>query len=210
MRVSFLVDGFNLYHSLVIASNGADGPCVKWLDLDSLCRSFLYTISREAVSHGIYYFSALAHHREAISPGAVERHEAYLTALEATGVQVRLGNFKEKPGGCLHCGIRFVRHEEKETDVAMAAKLLELFATGACDTAVFLTGDTDIIPAIQTARHLWPQRRVVVGFPYRRRNKHLAGEVSASFKIGLEHYRKHQLPDPVVGPNGPIAKPPSW
>lgn len=210
-RVCFLIDGFNLYHSLCSASKPEGSPCLKWLDLVGMCNTLTTsTFPPPTIITGIHYFSALAHHRESENPGTVERHQAYIAALEATGVLVRLGNFKEKPGGCLTCGARFMRHEEKETDVAMAAKLLELFATDACDAAVFITGDTDIIPAIQTARQLWPEKVVRVGFPYRRRNKHLASAVTSSFKIGLEHYQQHQLPDLVEGPLGPIAKPATW
>jgi hypothetical protein len=56
-------------------------------------------------------------------------------------------------------------HEEKETDVAIACKLLELLCQGRCDTAVLMTGDTDIAPAIRTAKLLYPTADIAVAFP---------------------------------------------
>ena len=39
-RVTFLVDGFNLYHSLEEASLAMGGVGTKWLDLNALCETF--------------------------------------------------------------------------------------------------------------------------------------------------------------------------
>jgi hypothetical protein len=64
-------------------------------------------------------------------------------------------------------------HEEKETDVAIACKLLELLCQGRCDTAVLMTGDTDIAPAIRTAKLLYPTADIAVAFPFKRHNRDL-------------------------------------
>jgi hypothetical protein len=40
-RVTFLVDGFNLYHSLLEASHDLGGDSTRWLDLRSLLSSYL-------------------------------------------------------------------------------------------------------------------------------------------------------------------------
>lgn len=39
-QVAFLVDGFNLYHS-VLRLMWDTGVCTKWLDIYSLCKSYL-------------------------------------------------------------------------------------------------------------------------------------------------------------------------
>ena len=38
-RTTFLVDGFNLYHSLRTASEELGGASTKWLDLHVICQT---------------------------------------------------------------------------------------------------------------------------------------------------------------------------
>jgi hypothetical protein len=47
-RVCFLVDGFNVYHSIIEAMKAAPPPAasMKWLDFLAFCRSFLPSIGR--------------------------------------------------------------------------------------------------------------------------------------------------------------------
>jgi len=159
----------------------------------------------------IFYFSALAAHLEAVKPHVTQRHRLYVRAIESTGVIAEMSRFKAKEIRCPFCGKMNIRHEEKETDVAIAAKLFEIFATDACDTAVLVTGDTDVAPAVRTAARLFPGKRVCFAFPYQRKNKELAQLVKTCFHLRKEAYAKHQLPDPVVLPDGTsLAKPPAW
>jgi hypothetical protein len=104
-----------------------------------------------------------------------------------------------------------VKHEEKETDVAISVKLIELFLLDRCDTAVLVSGDTDIAPAVRAARSLYPSKSICFLFPYRRKNNELDKLSHASFHIKKERYLKHQSPDPFILPNGqPISKPAKW
>ncbi len=47
-RVSFFVDGFNLYHSIRAAEKLLAENQLKWLDLKALCRSFLPLMGHQA------------------------------------------------------------------------------------------------------------------------------------------------------------------
>jgi uncharacterized LabA/DUF88 family protein len=154
-RTTFLVDGFNLYHSVKNASHDLGGAGTRWLDLRALCASYLSAIGGNAQLEAIYYFSALAAHRLAVDPQVTARHQAYIECLEAMGVSVELARFKKKQFKCIHCGQTIKRFEEKETDVAVASKLLEVCCTGQCDTAMIMTGDTDIVPAVRTAQRFF-------------------------------------------------------
>jgi uncharacterized LabA/DUF88 family protein len=210
-RVSFIIDGFNLYHSARQAQADLGGAGTKWLDLKGLCEGYLYLFGRDAVLTDVFYFSALAHHLEADKPDITARHRAFVECLEASGVRVVLNRFKRKSVWCPRCGERFNRHEEKETDVALAAKLFEVFATDACDTAVLMTGDTDLAPAIRTVEVLFPAKRVAFAFPHGRKNKELKQLAPDSFEISGSQYVKHQLPDPYPLPNGrQVRKPATW
>ncbi len=210
-RVTFLIDGFNLYHSVRKASKHLNGASTKWLDIRALCSSYLYIIGGGAQLEEIHYFSALARHLEAVNPDVTRRHVEFLECLRGTGIQDELGRFKRKDVWCPHCNQTFIRHEEKETDVAIAVKLMELLHTGACETVVLVTGDTDLAPAVRTAQRLFPASSVLFAFPYFRKNKELAKLAPRSFEIKKEHYAKYQLPDPVVLPDGRMfSKPADW
>lgn len=211
-RVTFLVDGFNVYHSAREARRDLQGASTLWLDFRSLLQSFLSSaIGKDAVLSEIHYFSALATHMDSKRPGTTTRHRTYIDCLRATGVRVHLGRFKYKTVWCRTCQSENPHYEEKETDVALSAKLFELFHTDACDSIVFVTGDTDLAPAVRTASQIFPTKTVHFAFPYKRKNKELAQLTGNSFMIRKERYAAHQLPDPFVLPNGRrIAKPPNW
>jgi uncharacterized LabA/DUF88 family protein len=161
-RTAFLLDGFNLYHSLLEAQSALGGRGTRWLDMRSLCRSMLSQVSVDARLSEVVYFSALARHREATDPYAVARHRAYIECLRTTGVRIELGRFKQKHGACRHCGTPIVRHEEKETDVAIGIELLDQFWTQRAEAVVLVTGDSDLSPALRLARRRHPACRCYV------------------------------------------------
>ena len=216
-RTAFIIDGFNLYHSVATASDDLGGVSTKWLNIRALCDSYLHLVGGNAQTQGVYYFSALAHHLSVVNPGVVQRHKLFIRCLRETGVMVELSRFKEKGvkfrfsnamGDSLRGELK--RHEEKETDVAIAAKLFELLVNNDCDTAILVTGDTDLAPAVKTAQNLFPQKGIRFAFPYRRKNKELA-KLAPSFNIDNRHYAAHQFADPLTLPGGQVLnKPPTW
>ena len=194
MRTAFLIDGFNLYHSIRDLLAAGTPPPLKWLDVPSLCRTIVKdsTLPSSATVGEIHYFSALATHRVAADPGVVTRHQALLRALKASGVQTHLGQFKRKSGGW----------EEKETDVAIGAMLLELYVRNAADAVMLVTGDTDLMPAFRTTKRLFPTSVIGFAFPYRRMNNSLRNVADHHFSIRAHQYPKHQLPNPFVCMDG--------
>jgi uncharacterized LabA/DUF88 family protein len=207
---SFIIDGFNLYHSAVAASKDLAGASTKWLNIRALCESYLPNIGRANVSREFYYFSALAHHRTKVDPDTVARHQSFIDCLADTGVVIQLANFKEKQIWCGLCENQLTRHEEKETDVAIAVKLIELFATDRCDTAILVTGDTDIAPAVRYVKQYYPHKRVGFLFPYRRKNKELLA-LGTGIKMSKEKYVEFQFPNTVILKDGRSrTKPIMW
>lgn len=209
-RTTFLVDGFNLYHSVKEAGKDLGVP-TKWLDLHSLLSFYLPVIGKDAQLADIYYFSAFAKHIDTKKPGTTGRHRIYIDALRASCIKVEMGRFKYKAVWCDHCKKETDHYEEKETDVAISIKLVELFYSNGCDTAVIVTGDTDLAPAVRTASQLFPDKNVCFAFPYKRKNNELAKLVNISFRIKKERYAQHQFPDPIVLPSGrELRKPIKW
>lgn len=101
-RVAFLIDGFNLYHSVLRLMRDT-GSCTKWLDLYSLCQSYLHLFGKDTDLVSVYYFSALPHHLSSTQPGKIDRHQRFLSCLKDSGVIVELGRFKEKEVFCTKC-----------------------------------------------------------------------------------------------------------
>jgi len=117
----------------------------------------------------------------------------YLSALRATGVDVRLGRFKARTLTCPACGRRFTRFEEKETDVALGVRLVEAALLGAFDTLVLISGDSDLVPALAAARRLAPSRTLAVGLPFGRASLALEGAADIAFAVKPSAYARHQM-----------------
>ncbi len=212
-RVDFLVDGFNVFHSLKRASQDiGSGASTRWLDLHGLLASYLPLFGREARLGTIFYFSALAHYLSPSKPGVVQRHLLYIDALKSTGVQPVMGRFKEvNPVKCRTCGSKVRRREEKESDVAIGVKLLERCVRNEAEIVVLVTGDTDLVPAVRTALALFPRMQVNCIFPYRRKNNELARVASGSFNISKENYLNHQFESPLTLRSGrELLRPENW
>jgi hypothetical protein len=126
-RTTFLIDGFNLYHSLNDACRDLRRRGIKWLNINKFCLSYIPHITPRASLEQIYYFTAFAYHRQKNDPHIIQRHKLLIECLTATGVNVEMGRFKAKQVYCNGCRTDVRHYEEKETDVAISAKLLELF-----------------------------------------------------------------------------------
>lgn len=214
-RVSFLVDGFNVYHSLKDLQKLTGKP-LKWLDLRALCESYTqqvrsYIGDRVEIAD-IHYFSAIAEHLQFTHPGHIARHKDYIAALESTGVKVHLSRFKFKQWRCPVCGKDHKRAEEKETDVAIAVQLLETFARSQCQVAVIVSGDTDFLPAVRAVKGLFGDAmQVGIAFPFGRRNNEPQTTADFYFQVQQKHIEKAQFPSTVRCSDGTmIQKPRGW
>lgn len=210
-RVTFLIDGFNLYHSIRDLYK-FEKIKAKWLDINSLCSSYVQLFGKGALMHEIYYFSAIATHLSQNQPDTIQRHKEYMHCLENTGIKIILGRFKEKRIFCSNCRSTLIRHEEKETDVSIAIRLFELFHNDLCDIAVIVSGDTDLAPAVRSCYLNFPKKDICFCFPYRRKMKELA-KISTlqSFSISSKSYLKNQFSNPYKLINGTqMIKPITW
>jgi uncharacterized LabA/DUF88 family protein len=198
MKTAFLIDGFNFYHSIKPISNR-----LRWFDYDAYCRHFLRSTD---ILHSITYFTAIAFWREQ----AVKRHQIFIQACIAKGIDVIMGKFKEKLSACPHCRENIIRHEEKATDVNIALFAYRL-AVHKIDQVIMVTGDTDLIPAIMMIKNDFPSTKVGIVFPYRRDNKEMAVEADFYHKTRKEILPRFRLPDQMQKPNGKIITcPPQW
>ncbi len=208
-RVSFLIDGFNLYHSVIQASRDLGGASTKWLNIHSLCSSYLPDFGKTAKIGSVHYFTALPFY---LNDGdKIRRQKDFNRCLESTGVDVKTAKFKSKDLFCKRCNQFTKTQEEKETDVAIAAKLFELLITDSADIVALVSGDTDLIPAARTVDHLYSRDNIRFILPYGRSNDEIKQLFPNSIDVKKERYIAHQFPDPVqVSRRRAIDKPPSW
>jgi uncharacterized LabA/DUF88 family protein len=197
-RVVAYIDGFNLYRGL------KDDHQRKylWLDLQTLCER-LCTANQTLV--GVKYFTAAVRN----DPGGQARQAIFLAALEAHCplITITKGRFQKKQLGCRVCGARWTSYEEKETDVSIAVSVVEDAALDRFDTALIVSADSDLCPAVRSARRLRPQSRFIAAFPPKRRSDELRREVNHAFTIGEANLRASLLPNTV---NGTLHRPVDW
>lgn len=200
-KAIFFIDGFNLYHA--IACRPLLSP-YKWLDMRGLASAFTRT---DEIIREIYYFSALAYWR----PHSAARHRLLINVYRDLGLKIVLGKFIEKPRRCSNCGYSWITHEEKRTDVNIGVKMLDLAYKNAFDVAFLVTGDGDLVPAIQHIRADFPQKEVKLVVPYGRSAKELTKYCNFKIRMKLDHISRNRLPDTYKTHDGlEISCPDKW
>lgn len=190
-RLVVYVDGFNLYHGLKERS----GRRLLWLDLVHLARLLRPRSSLVRVR----YFTAPV----LDDPAAASRQARYQAALLAQNpglIEITQGRYQKKSRSCRSCGASWTQYEEKETDVNIATALVADTATRATDSALILSADSDLAPAVRTARSLNATMFVAAAFPPTRYSAELSKLMPASFSIGMSKLTRAQLPRTVVDP----------
>ncbi len=199
IKVIFFIDGFNLYHSL------KDSPHLtkyKWLDLYKLCKHF--TNSLEQIE-GIFYFTALAFWDKS----KVVRQRNFNEALEDTGIKIVLGKFKKKNKRCRICHANYETYEEKQTDVNIAINLFNLAVEDKFEKAYILSGDSDLIPAIELIKIKFPKKEIIAVFPIGRKSEELKYICHNYIRIKEKHLAMSIFPDPIVLKSNKILNCPS-
>lgn len=161
-RVAVFVDGFNLYHGICNLKK----PHLKWVSLSKLSNLLIGQRSQKIV--GVYYFSAFArHYTNTPRHEKLHRHEAYVSALEAKGVVCEMGRFAKRPMFFRGRNYKSVwtRHEEKQTDVAIASYMLREVSHDEIDRALIISCDTDLVPCIRVAKEMRPDKNFIIAAP---------------------------------------------
>ena len=202
-RVSFFIDGFNVFHAL--DSHKAYHK-YKWLDYSALARCF---ISSKDTIADIYYFSAYADWE----PEKKARHQLLIRALMLRGVKVVFGKFKMRDKHCRICHKTYKIPEEKQTDVNISIKLFQCAYNDIFDTALVVTGDSDIAPAILAVKESFPAKRIGLVIPIGRSAETMKNVCDFHMKIKEKHLRNSQFPDSIIinaGKNITLNRPSSW
>ena len=202
-RVAAYIDGFNLYFGLKQASFKR----YYWLDVAALARTLLRPGQQLLATH---YFTARIRDNGR-NAADQKRQNDYLEALAVQGVQCQFGHYLEKQRECRTCRATWCDYEEKMTDVNIASQLMTDAFDDAFDTALVLSGDSDLTTPIRRVRERFPTKRVIVAFPPGRHSNQLKRHANGYLTIGEDKLRASQLPDQIVKPDGfVLQRPVHW
>jgi len=154
----------------------------------------------------VNYFSAYADW----IPNRAAKHRKYIEALKTRNVSVIMGRFKWKDKTCPLCHKKFIMHEEKQTDVNIALKVLEDAMADKFDTVVLVSGDTDFLSIITTVKRLYPEKRFGIMLPIGSKAKILRDTADFHIKMKKKHLEQNQLPPKIETPHGSIMIPSNW
>ena len=97
------------------------------------------------------------------------------------------------------------------TDVNIAAQLLSDAYDDKFDTALVISGDSDLTTPIKMVLERFPQKRVIVAFPPGRRSDQLRKTATACFTIGEAKLRQNRLPNTITTASGhQLHRPAEW
>ena len=186
------IDGFNFYYGLRDAKLRSS----RWLDFPTMCQSLLQQGQNLEL---VRYFTT----RVRNDPAAGKRQSTFIDALRARGgIEIDFGHFLSKNRECYKCGHKWQQSEEKKTDVNIAVRLLTDVYDDRFDTAIVISGDSDLVPPIKSVRGRFRGKHVIVAFPPKRASNELKAAANAAFTISNKTIRSSRLPNPVVTPTG--------
>jgi uncharacterized LabA/DUF88 family protein len=203
-RVISYIDGFNLYFGL--KSKG--WKKYYWLDLVGLSKALLKPGQKLQHCH---YFTARIRNSLGASQDAA-RQGIWLDALDTLPeLTSHYGHYLQKTRTCRNCGAKWTTYEEKMTDVNIAAQLLGDAYDDNFDTALVLSGDSDLTTPIRMVLDRFQKKRIIVAFPPGRHSDQLRKTATACFTIGEAKLRQNRLPETIETDRGHmLRRPPQW
>ncbi len=202
-RVSFFIDGFNVYHAL---DDHKSFHKFKWLDYSALAKCF---VSSKDTITDIYYFTSYADWE----PDKKARHQLLIRALTKQGVKIVFGKFKLRDKHCRICHKTYKTFEEKQTDVNLSVKLFQCAHNDTFDIGILITGDSDIVPAIIALKESFPAKRIGLIIPIGRAAEAIKNACDFHMKMKEKHLRSSQFPDKIIidsENNLFLDRPPTW
>ena len=97
------------------------------------------------------------------------------------------------------------------TDVNIAVQLLSDAFEDGFDTALLISGDSDLTTPVRKLRMQFPDKKLIVAFPPARQSFELKKAANAAFTIGEANLRQSQLPPQVQRADGfMLQRPAHW
>ena len=200
-RLIVYIDGFNLYHGMHDKFRRA----TLWIDFVALAQSLRPRSHLVAVR----YFTAPV----LGGSGAASRqayHQSAVASRHPTIFHVTQGRYQAKTVTCFNCDSSRTVHEEKETDVNIAVSLVSDAAGDAMDSALIVSADSDLAPAVRAAKQFRPHMFIGADFPPKRYSNELKHLMPASSQIGRDKIRQAMLPESFSVGGNTYTRPAKW
>jgi uncharacterized LabA/DUF88 family protein len=200
-RVIAYVDGFNLYFGL----KEKGWRRYYWLNIKQLCQNILAGTNRQLVL--TKYFTS----RIKNNPDKEKRQSTFLDALSTVpDLQIFYGRYKISTRQCQYCWKTNEVPVEKMTDVRIASQMIADAVKNSFDSALLITGDGDLVPAIEVVKEITPAKNIIIASPPMRSNSDLYNAAGNRLHIFESTIKSSLLPDEVTMPNGFILKCPNY
>ncbi|MDA7983604.1 MAG: RNA pyrophosphohydrolase [Alphaproteobacteria bacterium] len=191
-KTRIYIDGFNLYQGCL-----RDTP-YRWLNCETLCQKLLPD-NREIT--GIKYFAAPLEKRPQDAPSKVEYQQVYWRALNTlNNLEIIEGFFQKEGKG----------YREKQSDVNLAAHLINDAHLNRFDTAVIVSGDNDFAGAVELVKNdAGKEVGVFLPQPPQTARK-LCAKASFERQIHPELLARCQFDENLEDHKGPFHMPKGW
>jgi uncharacterized LabA/DUF88 family protein len=174
-RVSIYIDGGNFYHLVLKKMNLTE------LDFDFEGFAELLANDRQVVDMGKRYYVGTVREREGDkrSKEAMSKQTSLFSKLKAGKWEIKTSKLRERiekvpiDGRVQDCEklhklglteIRYTRNREKGIDVKLVTDLFIGAIDNKYDTAIVVSSDTDLVPAIDSLRHRLKRKVEYIGF----------------------------------------------
>jgi uncharacterized LabA/DUF88 family protein len=195
--IAAYIDGFNLYYGMKRKYDRR----YLWLDVVGLVRRL--RPEDEVVT--VKYFTTIVRGEPIASANQIN----YVDALKVHSgpvLEVHAGWFRRrKLAPCKECGQHWQcgcprrprSYEEMETDVALAAAMVEDAARGLADVALLVSADSDFAPAVAAVKRINPDLPVILAMPPGNLQPHKRFDDVGFFSINETALRQSQLPEQI-------------
>jgi uncharacterized LabA/DUF88 family protein len=160
-RVTFYIDGFNFYYGLRNKKKiDKKWQCVYWIDVVKLFNQFL---SPNQILEKVIYFTA-----SPLNKDKSNRQGAFLNTnkvLNNGKFEFVKGKYIQTIIQCPNCKYAILKPEEKKTDVNIAIRMIGDCVGNKTDVIVLVSGDSDLLPALEFIHQKYPQKKIRVYFP---------------------------------------------
>jgi len=203
-RVTFYIDGFNLYFGL--KSNG--WKKYYWLDMVKFCSNF---IKPDQDLIAVKYFSAIPKNHA----GKRRRQADLFNANQIDPkFQLFLGVYHKKSIRCqASCKEPFEIYTEKQTDINIAVEIFRDIINNNTDVVCLISGDGDLVPVVKFISNTANiSQRVFVFTPPKRFLNELRDNCHAFFNLERysSYFDKSLFPETVTKPDSSIIKCPEY
>lgn len=139
------------------------------------------------------------------------KHKNYIKALEHAGIKTIYGSFRHVDKFCTKCNRYYNTYEEKRTDVNIAINLFKEALHDNYDIAIIISGDSDLIPAIESAKSAFPEKQFGIVTPINRSAEELKHAAHFHMKMKEKHLMSCRFDDDVTLTDGQVLTcPASW